>query len=80
MLAGEAENVLTSGELTLDNFRKVFSGAEFWTVLRVTFYYTIFGTAGALVIGVCSRPFCSIPRSAAAASCAGCSCFPMSPR
>jgi len=52
VLAGEAENVLTSIELTLDNFRKVFSGAEFWTVLRVTFYYTIFGTAGALILGL----------------------------
>jgi multiple sugar transport system permease protein len=52
VLAGEAQNVLTSGELTLDNFRQVFSGAEFWTVLRVTFYYTIFGTAGALILGL----------------------------
>ncbi|MEM7024087.1 MAG: sugar ABC transporter permease, partial [Pseudomonadota bacterium] len=34
------------------NFRKVFSGAEFWTVLRVTFYYTVFGTIGALVLGL----------------------------
>ena len=52
LLTGDAVNVLTSGELTLDNFRKVFSGAEFWTVLRVTFYYTVFGTIGALVLGL----------------------------
>lgn len=45
-------NVLTSLSFTLDNFRKVFSADEFWTVLRVSFYYTIFGTLGALVLGL----------------------------
>ena len=49
---GSARNVLTSGEFTLDNFRKVFSSDEFWTVLKVSLYYTIFGTLGALVLGL----------------------------
>ncbi|WP_202396165.1 carbohydrate ABC transporter permease [Stappia sediminis] len=50
--SGEADNILTSFEFTLENFRRVFSGAEFWSVLRVTIYYTVFGTGGALVLGL----------------------------
>ncbi|MCH1464656.1 MAG: ABC transporter permease subunit [Alphaproteobacteria bacterium] len=45
-------NVLTSFSFTLSNFKKVFSADEFWSVLRVSFYYTIFGTLGALVLGL----------------------------
>jgi multiple sugar transport system permease protein len=52
VLSGDAANVLTSGEFTLENFRRIFNAAEFWTVLKVTFAYTIFGTAGALVLGL----------------------------
>lgn len=48
----ETVNVLTSLSFTLDNFRKIFSAEEFWTVLRVSFYYTIFGTLGALILGL----------------------------
>ena len=48
----ETVNVLTSLNFTFDNFRKVFSADEFWSVLRVSFYYTIFGTLGALVLGL----------------------------
>jgi multiple sugar transport system permease protein len=49
---GDADSVLTNGTFTLENFRRVFDSDEFWSVLRVTFYYTIFGTAGALVLGL----------------------------
>ena len=49
---GRSQNVLTSLEFTADNFIKIFSRAEFWTVLRVSLYYTIFGTLGALVLGL----------------------------
>ncbi|MCB1492683.1 MAG: sugar ABC transporter permease, partial [Rhodobiaceae bacterium] len=49
---GSASNVLTNFEFSLENFSKVFSSSEFWHVLRVSFYYTIFGTAGALVTGL----------------------------
>ena len=45
-------NVLTSFSFTFANFEKIFSADEFWTVLRVSFYYTIFGTLGALVLGL----------------------------
>ncbi len=48
----ETYNVLTSLDFTLKNFKKVFSATEFWDVLKVSFYYTVFGTAGALLFGV----------------------------
>jgi len=48
----DTRNILTSPDFTLANFRKVFSAQEFWGVLRVTLYYTIFGTLGALVLGL----------------------------
>ncbi len=51
-VSGDANNILTSFEFTLDNFKRIFNADEFWSVLRVTFYYTIFGTAGALVLGL----------------------------
>lgn len=49
---GSASNVLTNNTFTLDNFAKIFDGDEFWSVLGVTLFYTIFGTVGALVFGL----------------------------
>ncbi|MEP1964916.1 carbohydrate ABC transporter permease [Tateyamaria sp.] len=46
------ENVLTNGNFTLDNFRKVFAASDFWPVLWASLYYTIAGTLGALVMGL----------------------------
>jgi multiple sugar transport system permease protein len=51
-VSGDADNVLTNLDFTFDNFVRIFDADEFWSVLRVTFYYTIFGTAGALVLGL----------------------------
>ncbi len=51
-ITGSAENVLTSLTFTGENFRRIFDATEFWSVLWVTFAYTIFGTAGALVLGL----------------------------
>ena len=48
----EAENSLINLEFSLNNFNKIFSAREFWQVLRVSLYYTIFGTLGALVMGL----------------------------
>jgi len=45
-------NVMTSFDFTLGNFQKIFSAAEFWDVLKVSVYYTVFGTAGALLFGL----------------------------
>jgi multiple sugar transport system permease protein len=47
-----AYNVMTSFDFTLKNFERVFSAAEFWDVLKVSIYYTVFGTAGALLLGL----------------------------
>lgn len=52
IVSGSSVNVLTSLDFTLENFVRVFDSSEFWTVLRVTIYYTVFSTVGALVIGL----------------------------
>ena len=52
VVTGDANNVLTNFDFTFENFSRIFSAEEFWSVLRVTFYYTIFGTGGALVLGL----------------------------
>ncbi|MBW4709992.1 sugar ABC transporter permease [Roseobacter sp. YSTF-M11] len=49
---GRASNVLTNATFTLDNFARVFDGSEFWSVLWVTLFYTVFGTVGALLFGL----------------------------
>ncbi|MHA1547025.1 MAG: carbohydrate ABC transporter permease [Alphaproteobacteria bacterium] len=50
--SGSSDNVLTNFEFTFENFRRIFSSSEFWHVLRVSIYYTVFGTIGALVLGL----------------------------
>lgn len=49
---GTTDNILTNFEFTLANFAKIFTSDEFWSVLRVSMYYTVFGTVGALVLGL----------------------------
>jgi multiple sugar transport system permease protein len=51
-ISGAAENVLTSGEFTLENFAELFDAREFWTVIGATLFYTVFGTFGALIVGL----------------------------
>jgi len=46
------ENILTNGDFTLENFKKVFNASDFWQVLWASLYYTIAGTIGALVMGL----------------------------
>ena len=48
----KTKNILTSLDFTLSNFKKVFSAGEFWEVLKNSIYYTVFGTAGALLVGL----------------------------
>lgn len=43
---------LTNLNFTLDNFTKVFSGHEFVDVLYATAFYTLFGTLGAILVGL----------------------------
>ncbi|PRX37695.1 multiple sugar transport system permease protein [Meinhardsimonia xiamenensis] len=52
VVTGESVNVLTSGEFTLENFRAVFDSREFIDVLYATTFYTVFGTIGAIVVGL----------------------------
>nr|WP_245216644.1 sugar ABC transporter permease [Sagittula salina] len=52
ILTGDAQSVLTSNDFTLGNFRAIFDGGEFWSVLGVTLFYTVFGTIGTLVAGL----------------------------
>ena len=51
-VSGSGVNVLTSLDFTWENFQRVFDSSEFWSVLRVTIYYTVFSTAGALIVGL----------------------------
>ena len=49
---GRSSNVLTNSTFPLDNFARIFNGDEFFEVLWVTLYYTVFGTIGALLVGL----------------------------
>lgn len=51
-VTGSGPNVLTNLDFSLENFARVFDGSEFWGVLWVTLFYTVFGTIGALVMGL----------------------------
>jgi len=52
VVTGSSESLLTNFQFTTENFAKVFDGSEFWSVLWITLFYTVFGTIGALVIGL----------------------------
>ncbi|MEC3861025.1 sugar ABC transporter permease [Mesobacterium sp. TK19101] len=52
LVTGTSSNILTNGEFTLQNFARIFDGREFWGVLGVTTFYTVFGTLGALLVGL----------------------------
>ncbi|RAH99874.1 transporter [Acuticoccus sediminis] len=49
---GSGENALLNLNFTWDNFVKVFDGREFWTVLWTSIVYAVFGTGGALLLGL----------------------------
>ncbi len=51
-MTGSGNNILTNFQFTGENFARVFDGNEFWTVLWVTMFYTVFGTIGALLFGL----------------------------
>ncbi len=51
-VTGSGPNILTNFEFSLENYARVFDGDEFWGVLWVTLFYTVFGTIGALVMGL----------------------------
>lgn len=49
---GQSSKILTNSTFTLDNFKRIFNGDEFFEVLWVTLFYTVFGTIGALLVGL----------------------------
>ncbi len=51
-LSGKADNPLLTTNFTLVNFKKVFYENNFVELLLTTFYFTFFGTVGAIVFGI----------------------------
>lgn len=51
-ITGTADNILTNFSFTFENFARVFDSSEFYSVLGVTIFYSVFGTIGALVMGL----------------------------
>ena len=49
---GNAENILTNLNFSLENFKRIFDGEEFSRVLFVTIIYTFFCTIGAILFGL----------------------------
>ncbi|TFL17852.1 carbohydrate ABC transporter permease [Jannaschia formosa] len=48
----QATSVLTDTTFTLENFARILDGEEFLSVLWATVFYTVFGTVGAIVMGL----------------------------
>lgn len=51
-MRARAENVLTSLVFTLDNYRRILTGSEFWPTLQITLGYTVFSSIGSIVLGL----------------------------
>ena len=51
-ITGESDSIMWNAEFTLENFARVFDGDEFWAVFGATLFYTVFGTIGALLVGL----------------------------
>jgi len=51
-LSGDADNILLTTKFTLKNFKRVFYENEFLDLLLTTFYFTFFGTVGAIIFGM----------------------------
>lgn len=51
-VTAQASNVLTNLTFTLENYRRFLGSPEFWPTLRVTLYYTVFGTMGSILLGL----------------------------
>ncbi len=54
VIRGKSDNILTNFSFTLENYYRMLDNEEFFTILKTTFIYTIFGTAGALLLGLLS--------------------------
>ncbi len=52
VVSGEADSILTNFEFSTENFARIFDSDEFIAVMGVTLFYTVFGTIGALGVGL----------------------------
>ncbi len=52
LVTGTGDNILTNSEFTTENFRRIFDSNDFLQVLWATVFYTVFGTFGALIVGL----------------------------
>ena len=52
ILSGKSDNILLTTDFTLKNFKKVFFNNNFLELLMTTFYFTFFGTLGAILLGI----------------------------
>ena len=51
-LSGKSDNILLTTDFTLKNFEKGFLNNNFFELLMTTFYFTFFGTLGAILLGI----------------------------
>ena len=51
-LSGKSQSVLLTNKFTINNFKKVINDDDFLNLLLTTFYYTFFGTIGAIIFGI----------------------------
>ena len=51
-LSGDADNILLTTKFTLKNFKNIFNENEFLDLLLTSFYFTFFGTVGAIIFGM----------------------------
>ena len=58
---GEAEFTLTSFEFNFDNYLRIYADEDFFEKLRITFFYTFFGTLGALIMGLFAAQLLNVP-------------------
>ena len=52
VLSGKSDNILLTTDFTFKNFKKVFFNNNFLELLMTTFYFTLFGTLGAILLGI----------------------------
>ena len=51
-LYGDADNILLNTNFTFKNFKNIFNDNDFFDLLLTTFYFTFFGTVGAIIFGM----------------------------
>ena len=78
-MRARAENVLTNLVFTLDNYRRVLTGSDFWPSLWITLGYTFFSAVGSIALGLFAAMLLNGEFTRAAGCCAACSSSPTSP-